>query len=53
MLKLVKDWCEKFSVGSVLIAAYQSGNNEFWPVAFGLGFATFAISFYLAKRGVK
>jgi hypothetical protein len=50
MLKLVKDWCEKFSVGSVLIAAYQSGNNEFWPVAFGLGFA---ISFYLAKRGVK
>jgi len=53
MLKLVRDWLEKFSVGSLLVAVYQSTTNEKWFIAYMLGAAAFALAFYLAKRGVK
>ncbi len=53
MLKLIRDWLEKFSVGSLLVAVYQGTSNEKWVVAYLLGAVAFASAFYLAKRGVK
>jgi hypothetical protein len=53
MLKLIRDWLEKFSVGSWLVAVYQGANNEKWFVAYALGSLAFALALYLAKRGVK
>ena len=53
MLKLIRDWLEKFSVGSLLVAVYQGTTNEKWFVAYALGAVAFGLAFYLAKRGVK
>jgi hypothetical protein len=37
MLKLIRDWLEKFSVGSILVAVYQSTTGERGLLAFSLG----------------
>jgi hypothetical protein len=51
MLKLVRDWLEKFSAGSMLVAAYQSSIDNRGLFAFSLGAVAFAGALYLAKRG--
>ena len=53
MLKLIRDWMEKFSVGSLLVAVYQNTTTGQGLLAFTLGVAAFGVAFYLAKRGVK
>ena len=53
MLKLIRDWLEKFSVGSLLVAVYQSTTSETGLLAFALGAVTFALAFYLTRRGVQ
>ena len=53
MLKLIRDWLEKFSVGSFLVAVYQSTTDfEKGFLAAALGTGAFALALFLAKRGV-
>ena len=53
MLKLIRDWLEKFSVGSWLVAIYQSTTSEKGFLAAMLGTTAFLLALFLAKRGIK
>ncbi|MDR2488244.1 MAG: hypothetical protein LBD42_01900 [Desulfovibrio sp.] len=53
MAKLIRDWMEKFSVGSFLVGIYQSGTNQNATIACVLGTLALAVALGLAKRGVK
>ena len=53
MLKLIRDWLEKFSVGSILVAIYQSTTSEKGLLAAALGITALGLALYLAKRDVK
>jgi hypothetical protein len=53
MLKLVRDWMEKFSAGSFLVAVYQGAADGKGILAAALGMLAFGLALYPAKRGVK
>jgi hypothetical protein len=52
MLKLIRDWREKFSVGSLLVAVYQATTVQKGLLAAMLGITALLLALYLAKRGV-
>jgi len=53
MLKLIRDWLEKFSAGSMLVAVYQATTVQKGLFAAVLGTVALLLALYLAKRGVK
>jgi hypothetical protein len=53
MLKLIRDWLEKFSVGSILVGLYQSSTTHEGAIAFTLSVTAASVALYFAKRGIK